>query len=62
MLNWARVMLRQNPIAIETEPHYRRWARKNGGSIDNFVETIKHADEESLDDLYQLREELRLGI
>jgi len=62
MLNWARVMLRQNPIAIETEFHYKRWANRAGGSIDNFVETIKNADEEHVEDLYELREELRLGI
>jgi hypothetical protein len=55
-------MLKQNPIAIETEFHYKRWAKRAGGSIDDFVETIKNADEELLDDLYELREELRLGI
>lgn len=62
MLNWARTTLRQNPIRIQAEFHYQRWIKKVDEDCDNIIDAIKLATEDQLDDLYELREELRLGI
>lgn len=59
MLAWARERLRNNPSVFD-DFHYHRWMTKVGG--DGIVDCVKRADEDQLDDLYILREELRLGI
>ena len=56
MLNWARTA---NPEKW-TDFHYSRWVRTVGGL--DIIDAIKKATEDQLDDLYILREELRLGI
>lgn len=56
MLNWARTA---NPNKWD-DFHYVRWMKSVGG--ENMIEAIKKATEDQLDDLYILREELRLGI
>jgi patatin-like phospholipase/acyl hydrolase len=56
MLNWYRTA---NPEKF-TDFHYTRWMRKVGGV--DMKDAIYKASEDELDDLYILREELRLGI
>lgn len=56
MLNWARTA---NPEKW-TDFDYSRWVRTVGGL--DIIDAIKNATEDQLDDLYILREELRLGI
>lgn len=57
MLNWYRT-------ADKTkfdDNNYRNWMRQVG-EVENMNQAIYLATEEQLDDLYILREELRLGI
>ena len=56
MLNWARTASPEKWVQFD----YQRWIRMVGGS--DIKDAIKKATEEQLDDLYILREELRLGI
>jgi hypothetical protein len=56
LLNWYRTA---NPEKF-TDFHYTRWVRKVGGF--DMKDAIYKATEDELDDLYILREELRLGI
>ncbi len=56
MLNWARTASPEKWLQFD----YQRWMKLIGG--DNMIDAIKKASEEQLDDLYILREELRLGI
>jgi hypothetical protein len=56
MLNWYRTA---NPIKW-TEYQYNLWVVKVGAK--SMKEAIYMASESQLDDLYILREELRLGI
>ncbi|TAG21068.1 MAG: hypothetical protein EAZ32_06800 [Cytophagia bacterium] len=57
LLNWFRAA---NKDKIMSEFHYHRWIRLVGGN--NFLDAIYKANESQLDDLYILREELRLKI
>lgn len=56
LLNWYRTA---NPEKF-TDFHYTRWIQKVGGV--DMKDAICKATEDELDDLYILREELRLGI
>jgi hypothetical protein len=56
MLNWCR---NANPANWD-DVNYRNWMRQVGEA--DIKSCIKKASEEQLDDLYILREELRLGI
>lgn len=56
LLNWLRTA---NPERL-TDFHYSRWIDNVGGN--DMKAAIYKATEEQLDDLYILREELRLGI
>lgn len=56
MLNWARTANPEKWLQFD----YQRWMKIVGGS--DMKDAIKKATENQLDDLYILREELRLGI
>jgi len=56
MLNWARTANPEKWVQFD----YQRWIRRIGGT--DIIDSIKKATEDELDDLYILREELRLGI
>lgn len=56
MLNWFRTC---NPEKFD-DFHYHRW--KDMVGAETMKEAIYKATEDQLDDLYILREELRLGI
>lgn len=56
LLNWYRTA---NPEKF-TDFHYTRWITIVNGS--DMKDAIYKATEDQLDDLYILREELRLGI
>ncbi len=56
MLNWARTASPEK----WNDFHYVRWIHSVNG--DGIFDAIKKASENELDDLYILREELRLGI
>ncbi len=56
MLNWARTA---NPTKWD-DFHYVRWIKLVGG--EGIMDAIKKANDDQLNDLYILREELRLGI
>ena len=56
MLNWYRTA---NPEKF-TDFHYTRWIQRVGGV--DMKDALYKATEDELDDLYILREELRLGI
>lgn len=59
MLNWARTANKEKFLDF----HYVRWMRSvSKDENDTMIDCIKKADEDKLDDLYILREELRLGI
>jgi putative transposase len=59
MLNWARTANKENLLDF----HYVRWMRRVSQDEKNtIIDCIKKANEDDLDDLYILREELRLGI
>ncbi len=57
MLNWYRTT---NKSKFD-DNNYRNWMMMVG-DVDNMKDAIYKASEEQLDDLYILREELRLGI
>ena len=56
LLNWYRTA---NPEKF-TDFHYTRWIQRVGGV--DMKDALYKATEDELDDLYILREELRLGI
>lgn len=56
MLNWARTASSEKWVQFD----YQRWIRRTGET--DIIAAIKKATEDELDDLYILREELRLGI
>jgi len=56
LLNWIKTA---NPEKF-TDFHYSRWM--DNVDATNMKEAIYKATEEQLDDLYILREELRIGI
>lgn len=56
LLNWARTANAEKWVQFD----YTRWITKVGGK--DIIDAIYKATEDQLDDLYILREELRLGI
>ena len=56
MLNWVRTAKPEKWLDF----HYIRWMNKVGA--DNMLDSVYKASEDQLDELYVLREELRLGI
>lgn len=56
LLNWVRTAKPEKWLDF----HYVRWMSKVGA--DDMLAAVYKASEDELDDLYILREELRLGI